>query len=148
LLLYLRPDDEQRGSRLVLPPQNVGRSERLVVEVWIVAIRERSVPAEVIGIAAVDQLLEPRVARARHERLRIELQRERGAEAVIHAPRDTDRRLIETREDVMVAGVGDLRDPLIIIAVVLELNTSRQVEGRQRPQRHLWTETAERRPQA
>src|SRR3982074_3442815 len=80
VLTCLLPDDKQRRTWLVLPPQYIRRPERFHVAVRIavdrVGVRERLVAAVVVVAPGIDDFLERSVRARRNERLRIELKRE------------------------------------------------------------------------
>jgi hypothetical protein len=130
VLPSLLPDDEERRARLVFPPQDVRRPERLHVEIRILRVRERRVARRVVAAPAVHQLLERAVVAGRDERLRIELQRQGRRHRVVQAARERDRCLIQIAERVVLAGVGNVFDPLILLLLLRSRRCCRSLRSR------------------
>ena len=95
----LRPDNKERRPRTVLPAQHGGRIELLVVEPPR-GERVRFVPIVIRRCVGVGQLAGVRVGAFTDERLRVELQGERGGDRVVHPSGEGNGFLLEVREPV------------------------------------------------
>ena len=84
----LLPDDEQRRAGPVLPAQHVGGAERAVVEVGVAGVVVRRVAVRRSDAARPStSSLKSRVVAGRHERLRVDLERQARRHRVVDARR-------------------------------------------------------------